>query len=54
MTPSPLEQESPTVEPERKELMERIGPPLLAMLSWTMAALAAAPAFLVLLLPLLS
>ena len=42
------------MEPERKELMEHIGPALLMLFSWAMAALVAAPTFLVLLLPLLT
>jgi hypothetical protein len=42
-----------TFEPRRRELAERIGPLILKMVSWGMAAVIAVPLFLHLLLPLL-
>ncbi|HEY7608352.1 MAG TPA: hypothetical protein VIF14_03900 [Alphaproteobacteria bacterium] len=42
-----------TFEPERRELAEHLGPPILRALSWALAAILAAPIFLSLLLPFL-
>jgi hypothetical protein len=40
-------------EPHRRELSERLGPPLLGALSWAAAAVIAIPIFLSLFLPFL-